>query len=351
MRGLPDEGPAPDGTRPFRRRAREQREAEEQLRLAPAGVRASDSRGRLRPEPPDEFRTAFERDRDRILHSKAFRRLKHKTQVFIDPEGDHYVTRLTHTVQVTQIARALAAALSLNETLAEAIALGHDAGHSPFGHTGEDALSPYFPQGGWHHAAQSVRIFEQLEDLNLTAEVRDGIRAHSWRIDPPPYTQEGFCVRYADRIAYLTHDALDAVRAGLLSEQDFPGLVIERFSRPGRAWVGAMISAVITGSLAAGEVRMDQATLDVMHQLRAFMFERIYLGPALRQHQVEAIDVIRRLVDHHLGHPEDIPASYRDTDAGVVTQVADYVSGMTDRYALATHLRLFGTPGMRDPLL
>ncbi len=198
----------------------------------------------MRPEPPDRYRTAFERDRDRILHSKAFRRLKHKTQVFIDPEGDHYVTRLTHTLQVTQIARSLAAALSLNETLAEAIALGHDVGHSPFGHTGEDALSPYFPtSGGWHHAAQSVRIFEVLEDLNLSWEVRDGIRAHSWRIEPPPATQEAMCVRYADRIAYLTHDALDAMRAGLLvrarTSRRPSG---ERFGSVGSGWVGGMIT-------------------------------------------------------------------------------------------------------------
>ena len=176
----------------FIRRPRETREAEEAARLAPAASRSVDSRGRARPEPPDPYRTAFERDRDRILHSKAFRRLKHKTQVFVDPEDDHYVTRLTHTIQVTQIARALAAALSLNEPLAEAIALGHDVGHSPFGHTGEEALSPYFPTtGGWHHAAQSVRIYEVLEDLNLTWEVRDGIRAHSWKIEPPPATAGG----------------------------------------------------------------------------------------------------------------------------------------------------------------
>ncbi len=229
-----DARPIPDGA--FILRTRETRETEELDRLAPAAFRSVDSRGRARPEPPDDLRTAFERDRDRILHSKAFRRLKHKTQVFIDPEGDHYVTRLTHTLQVMQIARSLAAALSLNETLAEAIALGHDVGHSPFGHTGEDALSPYFPtSGGWHHAAQSVRIFEVLEDLNLTWEVRDGIRAHSWRIQPPPATQEAMCVRYADRIAYLTHDALDAIRAGLLRESDFPDAI----GRASGTWAAA----------------------------------------------------------------------------------------------------------------
>src|SRR5687768_18574455 len=162
----------------FVRRDRLAREAEEE-RLAPAATRSKNSRGRNRPEEPDQFRTAFERDRDRILHSKAFRRLKHKTQVFINPDGDHFLTRLTHTLQVTQISRALAAALSLNETLAEAIALGHDVGHSPFGHTGEAALGPYFPGRGWHHAAQGIRVVELLENLNLTWEVRDGIRAHT----------------------------------------------------------------------------------------------------------------------------------------------------------------------------
>jgi dGTPase len=333
-------------------RTRESRETEELSRLAPAAVRAMGSRGRVHPESPDRYRTAFERDRDRILHSKAFRRLKHKTQVFIDPEGDHYVTRLTHTLQVTQIARGLAAALSLNETLAEAIALGHDVGHSPFGHTGEDALSPYFPTtGGWHHAAQSVRIFEVLEDLNLTWEVRDGIRAHSWRVEPPPATQEAMCVRYADRIAYLTHDALDAMRAGLLTESDFPTSIGQRFGSLGSGWIGGMIAAVVEHSMVANVVRMDDESLAVMNELRDFMFQRIYLGPEQKRHLAEAVEVIRRLVDHYLLHPDDLPSSYRDTEADLVTQVADYVAGMTDRFALATYRRLFGRPGMADPIL
>src|ERR671918_1224712 len=208
------------------RRTREEREKLEHELLAPLATKSDQSEGRAEEEDPDEFRTDFERDRDRIIHSKAFRRLKHKTQVFLNPEGDHFVTRLTHTMQVPQVARSLAATLSLNEPLAEAIALGHDVGHSPFGHTGEDALSPFFPPGGWHHAAQSVRTFEVLEDLNLTWEVRDGIRAHSWKIEPPPSTAEAFCVRFADRIAYLAHDALDALRAGVLDPGDFPPHVI-----------------------------------------------------------------------------------------------------------------------------
>jgi dGTPase len=333
-------------------RDRAVREAEEARRLAPAGFRAVDSRGRARDEAVDALRTAFERDRDRISHSKAFRRLKHKTQVFVNPEGDHYVTRLTHTIQVTQIARALATALSLNESLAEAIGLGHDVGHSPFGHTGEEALSPYFPStGGWHHAAQSVRIFEVLEDLNLSWEVCDGIRAHSWKIDPPPATQEAHCVRYADRIAYLTHDALDAMRAGLLSQGEFPTAMTVRFGPPGSGWISGMIVAVIEGSLAHDEVRMEDDVLADMNELRDFMFERVYLAPTQRAPHAAAIDVIRRLMDHHLSHPEDLPESYRDNDADRVVQAADYVAGMTDRFALRTHERLFGDPGMDDPSL
>jgi dGTPase len=326
----------------FVRRTREVREAEERTLLAPLATRSIDSRGRARDEPPDEYRTVFERDRDRIMHSKAFRRLKHKTQVFINPEGDHFVTRLTHTIQVTQIARALAAALSLNESLAEAIALGHDVGHSPFGHTGEDALSPYFPGKGWHHAAQSVRVFEVLEDLNLSWEVRDGIRAHSWKIEPPPATPEAFCVRYADRIAYLTHDALDAVRAGVLSFDSFPVAVRRRFGEPGRRWIGEMITAVIDASVAADEVRMDPETLELMHQLRDFMFERVYMSAEQVEHQSGAVEVIRALVEHHLRHPGELPASFRETDADLVISVVDYVAGMTDRFAVATYERLYG---------
>lgn len=331
----------------FIRRTRERREAAELLELAPAAARSLDARGRVRDEPPDAYRTIYERDRDRIVHSKAFRRLKHKTQVFLDPEGDHVITRLTHTVQVHQIARSLAAALSLNEPLAEAIALGHDVGHTPFGHTGEEALSPYFPlTGGWHHAAQSVRIFEVLEDLNLSWEVRDGIRAHSWKIDPPPATQEAMCVRYADRIAYLTHDALDAMRAGVLTERSFPAVVAARFGPPGTPWIGEMIEAVIEESLRGDEVRMDPDTLAVMHELRDFMFERVYLSASQRERTAEAIDLLRRLMDWYLDHPDGLPESYRDPAADRVTQVADHVAGMTDRFAQRTHERLFGSPGI-----
>jgi dGTPase len=328
---------------PFRLTDRAAREREEEA-LAPAAARSAATRGRARPEPEDPLRTAFERDRDRILYAKAFRRLKHKTQVFLNPDGDHFVTRLTHTLQVNQVARSLARALGLNETLAEAIALGHDLGHSPFGHIGEDALEPYVP-GGWHHAAQGIRIVEVLEQLNLSWEVRDGIRAHSWKITPPPSTREGDCVRYADRIGYLSHDALDAVRAGVLKVSDLPARARAVFGDPGSEMVGAMIAAVIEGSLSpentAGAVVMAPEALEAMHELRAFMFARVYESQTAAGQKHVAVDVIRRLVDHHLAHPELIPASYRDTAADPVTQVVDYVSGMTDRFALAMHDRLF----------
>jgi dGTPase len=332
------------------RRDRQAREAEE-ARLSPIATRSAASRGRVRDEAPDEFRTAFERDRDRIVHAKAFRRLKHKTQVFLHPDGDHFITRLTHTLQVAQIARALAAALSLNEALAEAIALGHDVGHTPFGHTGEEALSPYFPRDGWHHAAQSVRVFEALEDLNLSWEVRDGIRAHSWRIEPPPAIPEGASVRYADRIAYLTHDALDALRAGVLGADSFPAAALERFGAPGRGWIGEMIESVVEHSLLTGRVEMDGPTLAVMNELRTFMFERVYQSDEQRLRQRDAIRVLQDLMDHHIANPDEIPATFREGAAPVTVQAADHVAGMTDRYALAAHRRIKGPTPEASALL
>ena len=313
--------------------------------LAAAATRSTASRGRRVEEPPDPLRTEFERDRDRILHSKAFRRLKHKTQVFVNPEGDHYVTRLTHALQVTQIARSLAAALGLNEALTEAIALGHDVGHTPFGHTGEDVLATYFP-GGWSHASQGVRIYEVLEDCNLTWEVRDGIRAHSWKIEPPPHTPEAHLVRYADRIAYLTHDALDALRAGLLGAGDFPPAVRRRFGDPGSAWVGEMVHAVVHHTVATDVLSMEPGALSAMHELRNFMFERVYASASIAERTDASVRIVHELVDHHLEHPEEIPDSYRDRGAPLLVQVADYVAGMTDRYALATHAELTGSGGL-----
>jgi dGTPase len=328
------------------RRTREVREREERDLLSPAASLSTETRGREHTEEPDPYRTAFERDRDRILHSKAFRRLKHKTQVFINPDGDHFVTRLTHTLQVTQIGRAMAASLGLNEALTEAICLGHDVGHSPFGHTGEDALTPYVEEGEWLHSAQSVRVFRILEPLNLTWEVLDGIRAHSWKIDPPPNTPEGYLCRYADRIAYLTHDVEDALRAGVLSHGDIPRGALATFGEPGSEWISAMIDAVIDESLEQGRVVMRPNVQEEMNEFRDFMFQRVYLRDESQPQQHRAIAVIRDLVDHFIQYPDDIRDTYRHDDATPVGQAIDYVSGMTDRYALRMHDRLFRPEGI-----
>jgi len=324
----------------FRLRDRKEAERLETDSLAPGATLSVHSRGRAVPEPPDPRRTAFERDRDRILHSKAFRRLKHKTQVFMNPEGDHYVTRLTHTLQVTQIGRSIARYLSVNDTLTEAIGLGHDVGHSPFGHTGEDTLSE-FVDGEWVHAFQSVRIFESLEPLNLTFEVLDGIRSHPWKVHRGPMTPEGMIVRYADRIAYLAHDALDAMRAGVLRRSDFPPPALQVFGEPGREWIAAMIDSVVEASLRADEIAMDAGALEVMNDLRGFMFERVYLRAEMAPHRNRAKDIVRGLVGYYLDHPAEIPDSYRHADADALTQVLDYVAGMTDRFAIRRHDELF----------
>ncbi len=329
----------------FRRRTRREAERLERELLAPAASQSTKSKGRQVDEEPDPYRTAFERDRDRILHSKAFRRLKHKTQVFINPEDDHFVTRLTHTLQVTQIGRSIAAFLSLNEPLTEAICLGHDVGHAPFGHTGEDALADYV-DATWLHSQQGLRIFQVLEPLNLTWEVLDGIRAHSWKIDPPPATAEGIVCRFADRIAYLTHDVLDAMRAGIISEADLPAAALARFGEPGSPWIAAMIEAVIEESIATATVAMEPECLEVMHELRDFMFDRVYLRPESEAHKRQVFTIIHELVDYLLDDAARIPDSYRHPEASHLTQVIDYVAGMTDRYALRLHDTLFRPEGV-----
>jgi dGTPase len=324
----------------FKRRTRQEAEHLEAELLAPAATRSTRTKGREVVEEDDPYRTAFERDRDRILHSKAFRRLKHKTQVFIDPEGDHFVTRLTHTLQVTQIGRSIATFLSLNEPLTEAICLGHDVGHAPFGHTGEDALADYV-DSEWLHSQQGLRIFQVLEPINLTWEVLDGIRAHSWKIDPPPATPEGMVCRFADRIAYLTHDVLDAIRAGIIAQEDLPAAALARFGELGSPWIAAMIEAVIEESIATGSIAMEEGCLEVMNELRDFMFNRVYLRPEAEHHKQRVFTVIHELVNHFLADPSQIPDTYRNPDASDLNQVIDYVAGMTDRYALRLHGELF----------
>ncbi len=322
------------------RRTRVERERLEQELLAPDATRSSESRGRTEPEEDDEFRTAFERDRDRVIHTKAFRRLKHKTQVFLNPDGDHFVTRMTHTIQVNQVGRAMARALGLNEDLTEAICLAHDVGHSPFGHTGEEALTP-FVEGQWLHSEHGVRTLELLEPQNLTYEVLDGVRAHSWKVDPPPGTPEGWLCRYADRIAYLTHDVADALRAGIIEYHEIPTMTLARLGATSREWIDSMVTSIIETSFSAGEVSLDPQLLEVMDELRAFMFERVYLRPEFEGQKQKAISVIEDLVVHFSNHPEGVPDSFTTPTADALHRAIDYVAGMTDRYALNTHDRLF----------
>ena len=331
----------------IRLNSRENREQREERELSSLATRVTASRGRARQEPQDPFRTAFERDRDRVLHSKAFRRLKHKTQVFINPEGDHFVTRMTHTLQVTQIARAAAAALDLNETLTEAICLAHDCGHTPFGHAGEAALSERVADGEWLHANQGVRIFEVLEPCNLSWEVLDGIRAHTWRVKPPPNTPEGWLCRYADRIGYLTHDLQDAIRAGVIAPADLPTSVIAVLGEAdGRGWIQRMLFALVEESATRGRIVMGAEVLNAMREFREFMFERVYLRPEAVAQSDKARGVIHSLVDHLVAHPDEIPDSYRIVEAPVELQALDFVAGMTDRYALSMHDQLFRPRGL-----
>jgi dGTPase len=322
------------------RRTRTERERLEHELLAPEATKADESKGRSADEEPDAFRTAFQRDRDRIVHTKVFRRLKHKTQVFLNPDGDHFVTRMTHTIHVTQVGRAMATALGLNEDLTEAICLAHDVGHSPFGHTGEEAISPLIGHE-WLHSEHGVRTLELLEPQNLTHEVLDGVRAHSWKINPPPQTPEGWLCRYADRIAYLTHDVSDALRAGVLEYHDLPLKALTTFGATAREWIGSMITAVVEASHRAGQVTMEAEQLAVMGELRDFMFERVYLTPESQAQKEKAILIIQDLISHYQANSDEIPASYTVPEADPLTKAVDYVAGMTDRYALNTHDRLF----------
>jgi len=322
------------------RRTRTEREDSESTLLGPDATRSSASAGRAREEEPDEFRTAFERDRDRVVHTKAFRRLKHKTQVFLNPDGDHFVTRMTHTIHVTQVGRAMARALGLNEDLTEAICLAHDVGHSPFGHTGEDALTPLI-EGEWLHSAHGVRVLSLIEPQNLTSEVLDGVRAHSWRIEVPPRTPEGWLCRYADRIAYLTHDVEDALRAGVLEYHDIPTRALTTFGATAREWIAAMIRSVIEASHESGVVSIAPDDLDVMNELRAFMFDRVYLRPEAEAQKNRAIAIIQDLVGYFAEHPGEVPDSATAPEAESQQRAIDYVAGMTDRFALNAHDRLY----------
>ena len=321
---------------------RERQEAIEALTLHPRATKAVETRGRDVSEAECPLRTAFQRDRDRVLHAKAFRRLKHKTQVFIAPEGDHYRTRLTHTLEVTQISRTVARALGLNEDLTEAIGLGHDLGHAPFGHAGERVLDALHQPDGFRHNEQSVRVVETLEPMNLTWEVRDGILHHTG-----PYaaaTLEGQVVKICDRVAYLNHDLDDAMRAGILREADLPAFVARDFGPTKGARIESMVhDLVITSSSDHGAIRMSPDFHERFLELRAFMFKRVYTGSRAKTEEGKAQAVVERLYRHYLTDREGLEAGLgRAVAADEVARAAvDFVAGMTDRYAIALYEKLF----------
>lgn len=325
---------------------REYTEELEDRLLSPFACRSRQTRGRKEPEIPCSVRTAFQRDRDRIIHSKSFRRLKHKTQVFIIPEGDHYRTRLTHTLEVSQIARTIARALRLNEDLTEAIALGHDLGHTPFGHTGEEALAAVYP--GFRHNEQSLRVVDLLEDgkgLNLTFEVRDGILTHTGA--QKPLTLEGKVVRIADRIAYINHDIDDAIRGGVLTLRDLPRDCLEILGYHHRDRINTMVVDMIQASWEQPEIQMSREVQEATERLRAFLFERVYTGSEAKREETKARHVVQYLFQYFTTHPEALPREYRlrVDDFGLERVVCDYIAGMTDRYAVAVFERLFVPQG------
>ena len=325
------------------RTVRARTEELERATLSERATLVAESKGRDRAEGPDALRTDFQQDRDRIVHSKAFRRLKHKTQVFIAPEGDHYRVRLTHTLEVAQIARTAARALRLNEDLTEAIALGHDLGHTPFGHLGEEALSPFLGRQ-FRHNEQSLRIVEHLEregrGLNLTWEVRDGIVNHTWSM-PLPATLEGQVARFADRVAYVNHDIDDAIRAGIIGPRDLPEQATDTLGRTHSERIETLVTDLVTQSEDRPEIGLSDTILRALDVLRDFLFERVYLREEAHAEQRKAVELVRSLFAYYLDHPDAVPAEYRATPGDAPTHVADYIAGMTDRYALRTYEQLF----------
>ncbi len=302
------------------------------------------SKGRARRETPCDVRTDFQRDRDRIIYSKAFRRLKHKTQVFISPEGDHYRTRLTHTLEVSQIARTLARSLRLNEDLTEAIALGHDLGHTPFGHAGERVLDEVC-SFGFKHNEQSCRVVEVLEKdrqgLNLTWEVREGIRCHTGNL--MPNTLEGQIVRYADKIAYINHDIEDALRGGVISEKDIPKECSDILGNTPSQRINHMILNIIKNSQDGKGIRMSRDFQEATNYLRNFMFENVYVGSIAKKEEAKAERMIRELFLYLMDKPEFLPRDFQQVmeSDGVEQVVLDYVAGMTDRYAVKKFQEVF----------
>ena len=325
---------------------REELERQEHRRLNPKAAFSDQSRGRPRFEEDrdEDVRTCYQRDIDRIVHSKAFRRLMHKTQVFLQPEGDHYRTRMTHTLEVTRIARTITQALGLNEDLAEAIAMGHDLGHTPFGHAGEVALTRCLGKP-FRHNEQSLRVVDVLErdgmGLNLTHEVRNGILCHTG--DPWPSTLEGMVVRRSDQIAYVNHDIDDAIRAGILTDDDIPDAITDALGHNHRDRINTLVTDAIRTSREAGTVMLSPKVDAALRDLRSFMFERVYRNPVAKGEEQKAKDMLQRLFEYYITHPEDLPEDFQPQLSfdGMERTVCDYIAGMTDNYAVDKFTEIF----------
>ncbi len=331
---------------------REELEYQEHRRLNPLAAFSDQSKGRPVPYQPKEndVRTCYQRDGDRIVHCKAFRRLMHKTQVFLRPEGDHYRTRMTHTLEVSRIGRTITRALALNEDLAEAIALGHDLGHTPFGHAGEDALTACLGQP-FRHNEQSLRVVDVLENngagLNLSHEVRLGILGHSGSYIPE--TLEGRVIRWADRIAYVNHDIDDAVRAGILTNSDIPASVSEVLGYTHGERIDTLVCDMILASREAGDIIFTPQVDRALDTLRDFLFERVYRNPVAKGEERKAKDMIKRLYDHYYTNPQALPEDFQPQMSfdGLERTVCDYIAGMTDKYAVDKFTEIFTPTGWR----
>mgnify|MGYP003302130210 CR=1 FL=1 len=325
---------------------REELEYQEHRRLNPLAAFADESKGRpmVQTEDPLDVRTCYQRDTDRIVHSKAFRRLMHKTQVFLQPEGDHYRTRMTHTLEVARIARTITRALALNEDLTEAIAFGHDLGHTPFGHAGEAALSDCLGKP-FRHNEQSLRVVDVLENdgagLNLTHEVRLGILGHTG--DYIPETLEGQVVRRSDQIAYVNHDIDDAIRAGILTDQDIPESIVRVLGKTHRERINTLVCDAIMTSREAGKICLSPKVDEALKELRAFMFERVYRNPVAKGEESKAKDMLSRMYEYYIAHPEALPANFQPQLSfdGMERTVCDYIAGMTDNYAVDKYTEIF----------
>ncbi len=325
---------------------RESTEQWESQWLSPYASLSRNSRGREKEEPECDIRPVYQRDRDRILHCKSFRRLKHKTQVFLTPKGDHYRTRLTHTLEVAQTARTIARALRLNEDLTEAIALGHDLGHTPFGHAGERALNQVYSEG-FAHNEQSVRIVERLEKdgkgLNLTWEVRDGILNH--QMSGKPSTLEGMIVRYSDKIAYINHDVDDAIRAGVIREDEIPRTYTEILGHSTRERLNTMIHDIVNNSQEQPTIRMSEDVEFAFRGMRKYMFENVYTNPKAKGEEKKAENILKELFRYYMDHPELLSNEYIErmwqTGETQERSVCDYIAGMTDQYAIAKFQEFF----------